>query len=1239
MISLKFQYFTFQYMKKICLLLIGCVFILNAFAQEAADANPNLDLSAQYTPPREADVRAHLDQWQDLKFGMIIHWGLYAVPGIVESWSICSEDEDWIPRDSTMDYNAYKQWYWNLNKEFNPRQFNPDQWAASAKRAGMKYVVFTTKHHDGFAMYDTKYSDYSIAKGPFADHPKADVAKYVFEAFRNQNMMIGAYFSKPDWHTQDYWWNRYATPDRHVNYTIANHPQRWNDFKQFVFNQIDEITSRYGKIDILWLDGGWVRAPQEDIGMDNIARMARRNQPGLIIVDRTVTGEYENYRTPEKMIPEKQLPYPWETCMPLSKDWGFVPGAVFKNPDVIISTLIEVVAKGGSLLLGVGPTPEGIIEPEVVRILDEIGLWLKENGEAIYNTRNTPIYHNHIGNVWFTASKDKLTTYAIVRPDGPMPATVSWHGNLPAKGSKMVLLADRSVVKYKISGDSVIITLPKSVRTKGIPFAVAFQMATNGFSYNDLNRNGQCDPYENPYLTVEERVEDLLSKMTLEEKAGQLVMTMGWEYYEKTGNQYVLTEKFKDAIQNKHIGSTWAVMRADPWTQKTLQNGLTPEAAHNLTNEMQLWNRKNTRLGIPLMFAEEAPHGHMAIGTTVLPTALGRASTFNKTLEGKLGWLVARETGCQGAHIAFGPVLDIVRDPRWSRMEETYGEDPELTGLMGGAYASGLQGYGLISTLKHFTAHGISEGGHNGNSAQVGKRELLSVLSYPFQKALWLGGAQSVMTAYNDVDGIPCSGNKWLLRDVLCHEWGFKGLVISDLYAINGLVSARIAADYSEAAALAVKAGVYIDLGGSCYGEQLVQAVKNGLVTEYQIDELVKHVLSQKFQLGLFDATFDKPYVAFDKTLHETQNLKVAQESVILLKNDNETLPLSKSVKKVAVIGPNADNVYNMLGDYTAPQADGSVITVLQGIREKLPNAQVEYVQGCHIRDTSWSEIDRAVKIAADADVVVAVMGGSSARDFRTNYKETGAAEVTGPAISDMDAGEGFDRATLNMLGKQEELLKALYATGKPVVLVMIQGRPLDLSWADAHVPAILNAWYPGSQGGRAIADILFGDVNPSGKLPISYLRSVGQLPVYYNATEVRRDYTDAPASPLYPFGHGLSYTTFEYSNLLSVWKNDTTIEVSFHLTNTGQYDGAEAVQLYMRHESSSVKTPERQLKAFEKVFLKKGETKTVTMMLSKSDFAILNADLRWVVEPGTVTLMVGSSSQDIRLQTTVEVK
>ena len=342
----------------------------------------------------------------------------------------------------------------------------------------MKYVVFTTKHHDGFALFDTKYSDYSIAKGPFKNNPKADAARYVFEAFRSRNMMVGAYFSKPDWHSQDYWWSHFATPDRHVNYNIANHPQRWADFKQFVYNQIDEVTRNYGSIDILWLDGGWVRAPKEDIGMDAIAAMARRNQPGLLIVDRTVTGKYENYRTPEKMVPEKQLGYPWETCVPLSKDWGYVPNATFKPASQIINMLVEVVAKGGSLLLGVGPTPEGVIEPPVVERLNEIGRWLDKNGEAIYNTRPLPHYND--GNVWFTAKKDENTTYAIVTADAsnPLSATLTWHGNLPEKGSKMYILDGSKMIplKYvvKVNDGQVTVALPKKIAGSTQPIAIRF---------------------------------------------------------------------------------------------------------------------------------------------------------------------------------------------------------------------------------------------------------------------------------------------------------------------------------------------------------------------------------------------------------------------------------------------------------------------------------------------------------------------------------------------------------------------------------------------------------------------------------------------------------------------------------------------------------------------------------------------------------------------------------------------
>ena len=461
-------------MKRLLTIVLLCGLLFPLFSQNADQANPDLNLDAAYTAPTEPDVQAKLAEWQDLKFGMLIHWGPHAVAGNVESGAISSEDEDWIPRDSTMRYDDYKRWYWNLNKMFNPRQFDPDQWADAAKKAGMKYVVFTTKHHDGFAMYDTKYSDYSIAKGPFADHPKADVAKYVFDAFRRQGMMIGAYYSKPDWHSQDYWWDRYATPDRHVNYKIANHPYRWNRYKDFVYNQINEITSSYGKIDILWLDGGWVRAPKEDIDMDRLAKMARQNQPGLLIVDRTVTGKYENYRTPEKMIPDRPLSYPWETCVPLSKDWGYVPGAEFKTPQQILNMLVEVVAKGGSLLLGVGPTPTGIIEPVVVERLAAIGEWLQANGEAIYGSRTLPVCNE--GDIWFTQSKDGYTRYAILVVDNPRTAnlTLKWRFNLPDKKGEMVLLATGERLKYKIKGGQVEVTLPAAALVTGMPVVLKY---------------------------------------------------------------------------------------------------------------------------------------------------------------------------------------------------------------------------------------------------------------------------------------------------------------------------------------------------------------------------------------------------------------------------------------------------------------------------------------------------------------------------------------------------------------------------------------------------------------------------------------------------------------------------------------------------------------------------------------------------------------------------------------------
>ncbi|MDR3339265.1 MAG: alpha-L-fucosidase [Candidatus Symbiothrix sp.] len=430
--------------------------------------------SDSYVWPEEPGVLSKLTEWQDLKFGMIIHWGLYAELGIVESWSICSEQEDWISRDSTIRYDDYKRRYWSTIDTFNPVKFDPASWAKAGKNAGMNYLVFTTKHHDGFCLYDTKYTDFSIMNGAFKGDPRSNVTKEVFDAFRKENYMIGAYFSKPDWHSQYYWWDRYATPNRHQNYKIENFPWRWNVFKNFVYNQIEELVNGdYGTLDILWLDGGWVR---NNIDMPEIARMARSYQKDLLIVDRTVPGKYENYQTPERGIPQKQEDNPWESCIPLGDDWGFTPGDDYKSPTKVIHSLVEIVAKGGNLLLGIGPKADGTLPEEVILRLHEIGQWLDKNGEAIYNTRNAAVYND--GNTWFTKSKDGKTIYAIVclEEGKPLPTSVSWKGNEPVKSSEMRLLQTQKTVKWRKSGGAVEVMLPKNLPAGTSALAFSFQI-------------------------------------------------------------------------------------------------------------------------------------------------------------------------------------------------------------------------------------------------------------------------------------------------------------------------------------------------------------------------------------------------------------------------------------------------------------------------------------------------------------------------------------------------------------------------------------------------------------------------------------------------------------------------------------------------------------------------------------------------------------------------------------------
>lgn len=433
-------------------------------------------VSDKYVYPTDKQVLEKLNQWRDLKFGFIIHWGVYSVPGMVESWAITSED--WITRDTTMTYEEYKHWYWNLSKDFIPTHYNPEKWAQAAKEAGMKYLVFTTKHHDGFCMFDTKYTDYSITKGPFKNHPKADVTKHIFEAFREKGFMIGTYFSKPDWHCPDYWWPYRATPDRAHNYDIAQNPERWNRYKKFTYNQIEELMNHYGNIDILWLDGGWVNSEHRKafIDMPKIAQMARKAQPGLIIVDRTIHGEFENYQTPEQQIPATQLPHPWESCITLGTDWGWTPNAKFKSANLVIGKLMEIVAKGGSMLLGAGPDSKGNFPDEVYARFKEIGQWLEKNGEAIYETSITPHYND--GNMWFTTAKNHKKMFALyaLPENEKLPNTIQWEGNAPTKGTKMILLQNGKQVKWKTVGRKTIVYLPKNLKQE--PLALSFNVNT-----------------------------------------------------------------------------------------------------------------------------------------------------------------------------------------------------------------------------------------------------------------------------------------------------------------------------------------------------------------------------------------------------------------------------------------------------------------------------------------------------------------------------------------------------------------------------------------------------------------------------------------------------------------------------------------------------------------------------------------------------------------------------------------
>jgi beta-glucosidase len=753
----------------------------------------------------------------------------------------------------------------------------------------------------------------------------------------------------------------------------------------------------------------------------------------------------------------------------------------------------------------------------------------------------------------------------------------------------------------------------------------------------------QAEPYRNPSLPAARRVKDLLSRMTLEEKAAQMMCV--WQ--QKAGT-------LLDADGNFDPGKARAAFKdrrglGQVGRPSDAGKGKDARGMAELTNAIQKFFVENSRLGIPVIFHEECLHGHAAIGGTSFPQPIALGATFNPELVESLFTMTAAEARSRGAHQALTPVVDVAREPRWGRVEETYGEDPYLVSRLGIAAVRGFQGDAtfrdkrrVIATLKHFAAHGQPEGGANCAPTNVSLRVLRETFLYPFQQALHEGGAISVMASYNEIDGVPSHASTWLLRDVLRKEWGFKGFVVSDYYAIYEL-SYRpeshghfVARDKKEACALAVQAGVNIELPEpDCY-LHLVELVRKGVLRERQLDELVAPMLFWKFQLGLFDDPYVDPDAAeriVGCEAHRSLAMQAARESITLLKNEGDILPLDpNAARTIAVIGPNANR--SLLGGYSGvPQRD---ITVLEGIRARAgKHAKVLYSEGCKITvGGSWTQdevtpsdpdedrkqIAEAVRIARRADVIVLAIGGNE--------------QTSREAWSPKHLG---DRPSLDLVGRQEELVKAMLATGKPVVVLLFNGRPLSINYVSRDVPAILECWYLGQETGHAVAEVLFGDFNPGGKLPISIPRSAGHLPAFYNhKPSARRGYLFDEVSPLYAFGHGLSYTTFAIENVRlakSKIRRDGSIQVRADVTNTGRRAGNETVQMYIRDRVSSVTRPIKELKAFRKIFLEAGQTKNVAFEITPEQLAFYDIDMNFLVEPGEFEIMVGNSSRDIDLQ------
>lgn len=754
----------------------------------------------------------------------------------------------------------------------------------------------------------------------------------------------------------------------------------------------------------------------------------------------------------------------------------------------------------------------------------------------------------------------------------------------------------------------------------------------------DFNKNGKMDLYENPKAPLEDRVQDLLSQMTLEEKTCQMATLYGSGRVLKDAlpqNNWK-TEVWKDGIGNideEHNGlGAFKSEYSFPYAKHV-----------NAKHTIQRWFVEKTRLGIPVDFTNEGIRGLCHDRATYFPAQCGQGATWNKKLIARIGEVEAKEAVALGYTNIYSPILDIAQDPRWGRCVETYGEDPYLVGELGKQMITSLQKYNLVATPKHFAVYSIPIGGRDGKTRtdpHVAPREMRTLYIEPFRMAFQEAGALGVMSSYNDYDGEPITGSYHFLTEILRQEWGFKGYVVSDSEAVEFISNKHKVADtYEDGIAQAVNAGLNIRTHFTPPADFILplrKAVDDGKISQETLDKRVAEILRIKFWLGLFD----NPYRGNGKQAeqivhskeHQAVSLEAARQSLVLLKNETHLLPLSKSIRSIAVIGPNADEQTQLICRYGP--ANAPIKTVYQGIKELLPHAEVIYKKGCDIIDPHFPEseildfpktaeevqlMEEAIRAAKQAEVVVMVLGGN-----------------------ELTVREDRSRTSLNLPGRQEELLKAVCATGKPVILVMLDGRASSINYAAAHVPAILHAWFPGEFCGQAVAEALFGDYNPGGRLAVTFPKSVGQIPFAFPFKPGSDESSSTSVyGALYPFGHGLSYTTFTYSDLHISPSHQGVqgdIHVSCKIKNTGKIKGDEVVQLYLRDEISSVTTYTKVLRGFERISLEAGEEQTVHFRLRPQDLGLWDKNMNFRVEPGSFKVMLGASSTDIRLHGQFEI-